>query len=504
MSKEKKYITFRDLRTATPKPKSAEKTDTSISSSPSITSAASIPSTGEKLVQSSSYPKGGKVNQPKVSKGDSVAPERDFQRIPNSVTREALPEGIFRGKSKQVWDYLWSVSRGAITPVRVVRKSRREIKTGAGLGSMVTVDAALEHLGRVGLISIRPVVGSLIGNEYEVFMPGEVAARYTSTPSISSYTSLTQKVDILDVLDSSISSTTQVVENKGGYSSPKTFFKTDDDDTHTVAEFTKVLVEAARGVVGGDLLNTEQERERWKELANLLADELRDAAKRTESITSVPAFFATHLRRRLSRKAEYTTEAKKTQEPPVPKIYQTFASGRATERKQALADDLSDTRTAGSPTKGSSKFSLDECRRYADHLHSTGQGITNPGGFAMTIYRSGIADAMVEKFLHPVDDKILRETSSCPDCQGTGFYYPKGAAKGVVKCAHARLTAASDSVTAEGSTRRRFTASEINEQARIIAELIESGYTLEKAEAEFASSMHPADWREVASRIKGL
>jgi hypothetical protein len=122
----------------------------------------------------------------------------------------------------------------------------------------------------------------------------------------------------------------------------------------------------------------------------------------------------------------------------------------------------------------------------------------------MTIYRSGIADAMVAKFLHPVDDKILRKTSSCPDCQGTGFYYPKGVAKGVVKCTHARLTAASDSVAAEGSTRRRFTASEINEQARIIAELIESGYTLEKAEAEFASSMHPADWREVASRIKGL
>jgi hypothetical protein len=253
------------------------------------------------------------------------------------------------------------------------------------------------------------------------------------------------------------------------------------------------------------LMNTEQERERWRELAHLLAGELRDAAKRTESITSVPAFFATHLRRRLSRKTEYATEAGKTQEETRPRIYQTFAAGRATERKQAQADDLGDARMAGGgPAKVSSKFSLQECRRYADHLHSTGQGITNPGGFAMTIYRSGIADAMVEKFLHPVDDKVLRETGSCPDCQGTGFYYPKGAAKGVVKCTHARLTAASDPRAAENSKSRRLTASEINEQARVITELIESGYTLEKAEAEFSSSMHASDWREVASRIKGV
>jgi hypothetical protein len=498
MSEEKKYITFRDLRTATPKSNSQQKIDTSISSTTSISSSPSISSTSTKANSST---KGSKGNQPKALRVDSVAPERDFQRIPNSVTREAIPEGLFRGKSKQVWDYLWSVSRGAIVPARVIRKSRREIKTGAGLGSMVTVDAALEHLESVGLIAIRPVVGSLIGNEYEVFMPGEAVARYTSISSTSRYTSPTQKVDILDVLDSSISSTTQVVENSGAYVTPKTFLKTDDDDTHTVAEFTRVLVEAARCVVCGELVDTEQERERWKELGQLLADELRDAAKRTGAVSSVPAFFATHLRRRLARKTEQPTETGKTQEPK-PRIYQTFASGRVAEPKQAHADDSGETHTSGSRPKGSSKFSLEECRLYADHLHSTGQGITNPGGFAMTIYRSGIADAQVENFLHPVADRAMRETGSCPDCKGTGFYYPKGTARGVVKCTHKGLTAVSEQETSESSKRRRLTAAEINEQAKIIAELIESGYTLERAGAQFASTMHPKDWQEIAVRLK--
>jgi hypothetical protein len=27
----------------------------------------------------------------------------------------------------------------------------------------------------------------------------------------------------------------------------------------------------------------------------------------------------------------------------------------------------------------------------------------------------------------------------CPDCQGTGFYYPEGTAKGVKRCEHKKL-----------------------------------------------------------------
>lgn len=84
-------------------------------------------------------------------------------------------------------------------------------------------------------------------------------------------------------------------------------------------------------------------------------------------------------------------------------------------------------------------FSLDECRTYAEHLYSTGQGINNPGGYATTIHRTGEVDEMIERFLSPVASPTPVDVGNCPDCQGTGFYYPQGKEQGVTKCPHARL-----------------------------------------------------------------
>jgi hypothetical protein len=46
----------------------------------------------------------------------------------------------------------------------------------------------------------------------------------------------------------------------------------------------------------------------------------------------------------------------------------------------------------------------------------------------------------------PNKEKLLKETSQkgidasrCPDCMGTGFYYPEGNAKGVKRCEHRKL-----------------------------------------------------------------
>ncbi|MBA2732984.1 MAG: replication protein, partial [Acidobacteria bacterium] len=55
------------------------------------------------------------------------------------------------------------------------------------------------------------------------------------------------------------------------------------------------------------------------------------------------------------------------------------------------------TQTQGKPAAGvrvGSRFSIEECRRYAKHLQSTGQGINNPGGYATTINRTGEADEL--------------------------------------------------------------------------------------------------------------
>ena len=281
----------------------------------------------------------------------TIAPERDFQRVANSITREAMPQGLFRGKSKQVYDYLWHQTRGAITPKRSVRKSRKEILKGSGLGSMVTVDAAVYHLQIVGLLDVLPAVGSLRGNEYEVFTPEEASTR---TSSSTSTTSLTQKVDNLDVLESSSTSITQTVDSTDGYSPPKTSFKTKKEfDDDAALQMVQPLLQVELELTGKLSTN----KDRWGELGELLATELRIAAART-TVSNVPAFLTEHLRRRLWK---------------VDKI-------RANE-------------IAVEPEQGSAKLT-DEERR------------------------------------------------SCPDCAGTNFWYPQGPDKGVARCRHTKLIAA--------------------------------------------------------------
>jgi hypothetical protein len=101
------------------------------------------------------------------------------------------------------------------------------------------------------------------------------------------------------------------------------------------------------------------------------------------------------------------------------------------------------TQTQGEPAavvRVGSKFSIEECRRYARHLQETGQGINNPGGYATTIHRTGEADALIESFLNPAPPTLAVDTSACSDCKGSGFYYPNGTAGGVAKCKHEKLT----------------------------------------------------------------
>lgn len=357
MTEEKKYVTFRDLRTASPK----SNVPSTSTSTPSISSISSIPTT-----------------PPLSHRSKLVAPERDFQRIPNSITRQAIPEGLFRGKSKQVWDYLWSVTRGAIVPIRTIRKSRREIKVGSGLGSMVTVDAALEHLQNVGLITVKPAIGSLDGNEYEIFTPEEASTRYTSISSTPSTSSPTQNLVQLDIPETSISSITQTIDNKDTSGLPNTSFKTNTNDDDEYSELIKILKAVAEELTGKT--SHPHERERWAEVGRVIATELKEAASRADAISSVPAFLAEHLRRRLAR----------------------------TERR------------------------VKESRRFQP---------------------------------------------SAPSAEPP----PQPMA----------------------STDRRLTSEEITEQSRLITELLEGGYTIEQAEAQFSGSFHAEDWQKIRDAALG-
>jgi hypothetical protein len=82
-----------------------------------------------------------------------------------------------------------------------------------------------------------------------------------------------------------------------------------------------------------------------------------------------------------------------------------------------------DLRAVGAPAVavcGGSKFSLAECRKYAEHLHTTGQGINNPGGFSRTIYNSGQADDEIEAFLSRTPEQV-EEIRTTPANQNLFF-----------------------------------------------------------------------------------
>ena len=94
----------------------------------------------------------------------SVAPTRDFTRVPNSIVREAIPAGYFTGKSKQIYDCLYAMTRGAVMPVRSVRISMERLMVKADIGSDRTLRKNLARLEGVGLVTIRQIGGTQGGN----------------------------------------------------------------------------------------------------------------------------------------------------------------------------------------------------------------------------------------------------------------------------------------------------------------------------------------------------
>ena len=137
----------------------------------------------------------------------------------------------------------------------------------------------------------------------------------------------------------------------GAASSSNQYRQSDDDEAF--ADFVNLFRESAKEITGRQPAATEAAK--WRELAEVLITELRIAAGRT-TVSSVPAFLAEHLRRRL-----WKLENRK--QPP------------------AIAE-----------------------------------GVETP-------------TALVSR----------EEARECPDCWGTGMYYPHGFEKGVARCKHERL-----------------------------------------------------------------
>lgn len=98
---------------------------------------------------------------------------------------------------------------------------------------------------------------------------------------------------------------------------------------------------------------------------------------------------------------------------PVPRqVAEASLVGEPSLDRQATMKDTNTQKDINTQTSVSAKsrFSLDQCRQYAESLRS--QGIKNPGGYAVTIYRSGEADEQITAMLN-----------RCPTCNGKRRVY---------------------------------------------------------------------------------
>ena len=266
-----------------------------------------------------------------------VAPDRDFNRRPNSLERDALPAGLFPGTSKKLYDALFLRTRGAHNPTRTIKATRTELMKWSGIGSRNTFLAHMRHLTRAGLIIRHFEVGDNHGAIYEICIPEEIdlsnisnsqssahldPGRLTSAHLGSPQLSSAQNLGLGSAQKLGRGEPSQAVENNELSLVPNTFIKTNTerDDDEALAGFVSAIKKAAKDISGRELSTAEAER--WTELANVLVTELRIAAGRT-TVSSVPAFLAEHLRRRLWKKEKRQIEAEATDSltaAPAPKV----------------------------------------------------------------------------------------------------------------------------------------------------------------------------------------
>jgi len=269
-------------------------------------------------------------------------------KVANSITREAVPAGLFKGKGKLIYDYLYSRTRGAIIPTRTVQASWREIMKAASIGSDKTLREQLKFLRTAGLVTWEWSEGSQGGSVYTVFLPEETTGTPGTGGTSRQFLPPVPPVETTPgtaSVSSSYQTTSEVL---------KTSFKTNTEktDDEAFADFVAVMSKVIKETTGRGLLSAEKQR--WAELAEVLATEFKIAAGRT-TVSSAPAFLAEHLRRRLWKKEKRQIEA----------------------------------------------------------------------------------EAAAQKEVTPAN-KV--DASECPDCFGTGMWYPEGFDKGVARCPHSQLS----------------------------------------------------------------
>lgn len=223
----------------------------------------------------------------------TVAPARDFTRTANSIVRQAVPAGLFKGKCKQLYDYLYSKTRGAIVPTRTVRLTRGAIMKGSDTRSTKTLFINLNHLKTVGLVRVGGHNGEHEGNEYEVLLPEEITTLSTQgtygTQSAPSHDLPTVPTVASTLSTQGLTSATPDLSNDSKTSSFKT---KDQDDDEKFRPLIQKLLQAEREVTGANNATAGD----WSLYGDSEAERLRRIAAKTR-VSNVPAILAADSRR---------------------------------------------------------------------------------------------------------------------------------------------------------------------------------------------------------------
>jgi hypothetical protein len=283
-----------------------------------------------------------------------IAPDRDFNKRANSLERIALPSGMFPGASKKIYDALYVRTRGAVKPSRTLRATKKDVAQWSGVSNRKTIDMHLRYLETAGLIVRKWELGNTEGYLFEVRLPEETSLMDRGAEGDRPPEGTDQKRDRGTDQKLVSDGQSQTLTEKATSGELKTSFKTNTERTDDEASrrLASALSETERELTGKNTTNPEP----WGELAEVLITELRIAAGRT-TVSSVPAFLAEHLRRRLWKK----------------------------DKRQ---------------------------------LDKEGQSDSGPSQPAAKV-----------------------DSSKCPDCFGTGMWYPEGFEKGVARCRHEKLGA---------------------------------------------------------------
>jgi hypothetical protein len=231
---------------------------------------------------------------------EDAAPSRDFTRTANSIVRDAIPAGLFTGKCKQLYDFLYLQTRGAIVPQHSTRIPTDRVMRGAGM-SRHTFRAHVQRLIRFGLVEVEEKPGEHGGNVYTVHLPEEIEAK-SDHRSDRGHTGHTgdkvprEQGSQSDPCDPGLNSTGSII-SRDSNTSFKTSTENDDDEAAAAVRhaINKMIVE----VTGREA--TSLEYKKMVEVIEVLTLEAKIAAART-TVSSTGPFLAEHLRRRLFKK----------------------------------------------------------------------------------------------------------------------------------------------------------------------------------------------------------